>query len=90
MLPLHHNQSINVSTLGQGAFFGEFSFLDNIPRSAHAIASGDVELYILTREAFDNFSNHHKKSAILFLRGLIRSLEKRLQNTNAQLGHLIE
>lgn len=90
MLPLHHNQNINVSTLGQGAFFGEFSFLDNIPRSAHAIASGDVELYILTKEAFDNFSNHHKKSAILFLRGLIRSLVKRLQNTNAQLGHLIE
>ncbi len=90
MLPLHNGQSINVSTLGRGAFFGEFSFLDNIPRSAHAIASGDVELYILTREAFDNFSNHHKKSAILFLRGLIRSLVKRLQNTNAQLGNLIE
>jgi sulfate permease, SulP family len=90
MLPISDGKSINISTLGRGAFFGEFSFLDHIPRTANAVASGDVELYILTQEAFDNFMHTHKKSAILFLRGLIRSLVKRLQNTNAQLGNLID
>lgn len=90
MLPLKNGQNINVSTLGRGAFFGEFSFLDNIPRTANAVASGDVELYILTKEAFDSFVSSHKKSAILFLRGLIRSLVARLRNTNSQLGNLIE
>jgi len=90
MLPIHDGKTINISTLGRGAFFGEFSFLDHIPRTANAVSSGDVELYILTQEAFDNFMQTHKKSAILFLRGLIRSLVKRLQNTNAQLGNLVD
>ncbi|MDD2698158.1 MAG: cyclic nucleotide-binding domain-containing protein [Arcobacteraceae bacterium] len=90
VLPLKHGQTLNVSSLGRGAFFGEFSFLDNIPRSAHAIASGDVELYVLTREDFDNFTSNHKISAIMSLRGLVRALVWRLRNTNAQLGSLNE
>lgn len=90
VLPIKNGQTLNVSALGRGSFFGEFSFLDNIPRSANAIANGDVELYVLTREAFDNFTNTHKKSAILFLRGLIRALVWRLRNTNSQLSHLNE
>ncbi len=90
MLPLHGEHELNISTLGSGNFFGEFSFLESIPRTANAVASGDVEIYILTREAFDNFIHEHKKSAILFLRSLISSLVLRLRNTNAQLEHLTE
>jgi hypothetical protein len=49
-----------------------------------------VELYVLTREDFDNFTSNHKISAIMFLRGLVRALVWRLRNTNAQLGSLNE
>ncbi|HEY5900652.1 MAG TPA: SulP family inorganic anion transporter [Burkholderiales bacterium] len=85
VLPIQDGQGHHLATFGRGDFFGEMSFLDREPRSADAIASGDTELYVLTRERFDQFAADHKRIALNLLEGLARSLAIRLRYTNSEL-----
>lgn len=90
VLPLENGQNLHISSFGRGSFFGEFSFLDDAPRSADAVADTDVNLFVLSRTDFDSFASEHKKSALLFIESLSRALAWRLRNTNIQLGSLSE
>ncbi len=40
-----------LARLGPGDFFGESAVLEDMPRSAHVVADGPVQLYALSREA---------------------------------------
>jgi SulP family sulfate permease len=72
--------------MGKGNFFGEFGFLDGGGRYADAIADSDVDLFVLSREAFDEFSQYHKKAALMFMEGLATILVNRLRITSTELG----
>jgi SulP family sulfate permease len=85
MLPIQDGQGHHLATFGRGDFFGEMSFLDRELRSADAVASGDTELYVLTRERFDEFAGEHKRIALNLLEGLARSLAIRLRYANSEL-----
>jgi SulP family sulfate permease len=85
MLPLEVGQSHHLATFNRGDFFGEMAFLDRNPRSADAIASGDTELYVLTRERFDELASGHKRLAMNLLEELARALAVRLRYTNSEL-----
>jgi putative ABC transport system ATP-binding protein len=44
--------SRTVATLGEGQFFGEVALVENKPRNATVLAKDDVELYTLSKAAF--------------------------------------
>lgn len=90
LLPLGSGHSHHVSTFGKGAFFGEMSFLDKGTRSAGAIAFTDTDLFVLSREKFNDLSDSHKKFAINLLGGLARVLSDRLRYTNVENRRLSE
>jgi SulP family sulfate permease len=78
----------HLATFGRGSFFGEMSFLDRGERSADAVAFTDTELFVLSRERFDEVTAHHKRLAIQLLDGIARILALRLRYANAELRTL--
>lgn len=90
VLPLSGQRSHHLATFGRGDFFGEMSFLDGEPRSADAIASTDVDLYVLSRARFDSISGEHKRLALNLMEGLARVLAHRLRHTNREVRALEE
>jgi SulP family sulfate permease len=85
VLPLSDRMSHHLGTFGRGAFFGEMAFLDGEVRSANAVAFVDTELYVLSRRAFDKFSEDHKKLGLKLMEGIASVLASRLRYTNAEL-----
>lgn len=63
--------------LGEGSFFGEMAILDNIPRSASAIAETNTELIIVDRNAFLSKINENP-----FIKFTISTLTHRLRRVN--------
>jgi cGMP-dependent protein kinase len=54
-----------IRTLNENEFFGERSLFINEPRSATAIANGQVELYVLEKESFKNILENNLKDHIV-------------------------
>jgi CRP/FNR family transcriptional regulator, cyclic AMP receptor protein len=76
--------NVTLAILGQGEFLGEMALLDDLPRSADAIALDDSQLYVLNRKDFLAFlsNNGHTVYAIL------NSLSRRLRKTDDQLAEM--
>jgi len=85
MLPLGGAKSHHLATFGRGDFFGEMAFLDRQQRSADAIASTDVDLFVLSRHRFDALAESHRKLAMSLFEGIARMLAIRLRYANAEL-----
>ncbi len=88
MLPLSGEEAHHLASFGRGDFFGEMAFLDRDPRSADAIAFTDADLFVLSRQRFDEFSAEHPRLATQLLGGLARVLAIRLRYANAELRAL--
>lgn len=86
MLPYPGRKSVHLNTIGQNNFFGEFSFLEGVPHYTDTIASSDTDLYSISRESFDLFSEHHKKASLRFMESLAAVLAERLRLTRSELG----
>lgn len=86
MLPFNDHKSVHLSTIGQNNFFGEFSFLEGSPHYTNVIAASDTDLYVISREAFTAFSEHHKKASFHFMQSLAIELADRLRLTRSELG----
>jgi SulP family sulfate permease len=84
-LPMPGGQSYHLTTIGAGNFFGEMAFLNSHPRSANAIAMTDVDLFVLSRAAFDAVSTEHKRMAINLITALASTLALRLRYADAEL-----
>jgi len=78
-------QEISLTVFGKGEHFGELSLLDNLGRSADAIAMDKVECYTLQRSDFHSAIMKNPKIAIRVL----EVLAKRLRNTDQQVENLI-
>lgn len=76
--------NVTLAILGQGEFLGEMALLDELPRSADAIALEETQLYILNRKDFLSFlaGNTHTVYAIL------NSLSRRLRRMDDQLAEM--
>ncbi|HZF71455.1 SulP family inorganic anion transporter [Sulfuricurvum sp.] len=86
MLPYPERKSVHLSTVGKNNFFGEFSFLEGVPHYTNSIAGADTDVYCIKREAFDLFSEHHKKASFHFMLSLSAVLAERLRLTRSELG----
>lgn len=78
----------HLATFGHGDFFGDMAFLDKGKRSANAICVGDVSLFVLSRNEFDNFSEKHPEIKGKFFERLAYVISKRLRQTDIELGVL--
>jgi SulP family sulfate permease len=88
LLPLDATRSRHLASFGRGSFFGEMAFLDHQPRSADAVAFTDCELYVLSRQRFDQLVERHKLLGLNLMEGLARLLASRLRHTDAELNAL--
>lgn len=71
----------SLSVLEKGDFFGEMSILEDVPRTADAIAKTDVELVRINQSTFDEMLRHNGEIAVRML----RKLSRRLRETTAML-----
>ncbi|OFZ14422.1 MAG: hypothetical protein A2X86_05635 [Bdellovibrionales bacterium GWA2_49_15] len=78
----------SLSTFKKGDFFGDMSFLDHAVRSANAVASGDVSLYVLSRAEFDKCVARRKDIAAVLFEGLSKAISHRLRQSNIELRSL--
>jgi len=75
------DESKSLSVLEKGDFFGEMSILEDVPRTADAIARTDVELVRINQSTFDEMLRHNGEIAVRML----RKLSRRLRETTALL-----
>ena len=64
--------------------FGEMALLDDMPRSATAIANTNVIIFEIQRERFLNFIENNKEAGVKILMKLAKILSSRLRETDAK------
>lgn len=74
-----------ITKLRQGTHFGELSLIDNLPRSASAVAVGNTSLLILRKERFDELIGHHPRIGNKILVNVAKVISERLRITTDQL-----
>lgn len=77
-VPTKRGDEVTLAMLTDGDFFGEMALLDDMPRSANAMALEDTQLYVLNRTDFLAFlfQNEHA------VRTIIQALSLRLRKTD--------
>lgn len=76
--------TVMLAILGQGEFLGEMALLDNLPRSADAIALEDSQLYTLNRKDFLFFLKNNDNA----VHAILSSLSLRLRKTDNLLAEM--
>jgi sulfate permease, SulP family len=80
----------HLATFGRGDTFGEIAFLDRGLRSADAVALTGVDLFVLSRQRFDELAERHPRLGTHFFEALARSLALRLRQADAEISVLGE
>jgi CRP/FNR family cyclic AMP-dependent transcriptional regulator len=78
-------REVILSILGDGDFFGEMALIDDLPRSAHVIATQDSTLLVLRREDFHRCLEGSPRIAL----GLLRAMSRRLRQADDKIGGLV-
>jgi SulP family sulfate permease len=88
--PMGAGRTRHVASFGRGDFFGGLAFLDGQPRGNDAIASTDTEMYVLSREQFNQIAEGHKRLAYTLVTAMARTLALRLRHADSELAMLQE
>lgn len=78
-----------LAVLKPGDFFGEMSLIDDVERSADAIANEPSTLLSIDRNSFDSILFLNKEMAYTILWNFVKTLSKRLRDTNEKLRALL-
>lgn len=78
------NDTHVLSRLEKGDFFGEMAILENMPRTADAVAHTDVKLIPINGSRFDEMLRRNPEIAVR----IIRKYSKRLRESNALIEKL--
>lgn len=70
------HESHVLSTLEKGDFFGEMAVVENIPRSADAVAKTQVRVVAINGSAFDEMLRRNPEIAIRIIRKYIKRLRE--------------
>ena len=90
VLPLNNGGHHNLAAFGRGHFFGEIAFLDHHSRSADAVATSAVDLFVISRARFDAMAQSHPLVDVKMFARLARALAIRLRRTDAELRAIYE
>jgi CRP-like cAMP-binding protein len=80
-----NGESHLLSHLEKGDFFGEMALLENVPRSADAIARTEVKALVINGSRFDEMLHKNPEIAVR----IIRKYSKRLREANTLLERLV-
>ncbi len=78
-------KSHTLAVLEKGDFFGEMAIVNQVKRTATAVAVDDVRLLVFDRTGFLNMVTKNAKIGL----NIIDKLCRRLQNANLQIQHLV-
>lgn len=81
----HTDSEIVIGHLEEGMALGEFSLIDEQPRSASAYAETDVEARKLTLKAFEKLSKDHPHLGNSLLRFISKQIIQKMRIANTQL-----
>jgi CRP-like cAMP-binding protein len=85
------NDTRVLAVLGKGDFFGEMCMLeDEVPRSATAVATTDIEAVMIDRSAFTFILKHNPEIAIRMMRKLALRLEHTTHLLEEAVGHKVD
>lgn len=87
---LDRGQERPMASFGRGDFFGGLAFLDGEKRPNNAIAVTDTEVYVLTRERFNEFAKVHRTLGFNLAMSMARVVATRLRRAETQLAMLQE
>lgn len=85
LLPLPGGKRHHLATIGRGDFFGEMSFLDRGKRSADAVAKTNCDLYVISREEFNNRVYRDAVIGVRVFARIARAISVRLRQTDTEL-----
>ena len=88
--PLGAGRTRHAASFGRGDFFGGLAFLDGQPRGNDAVAATDTEMYVLSREQFNQIAEGHKRLAFTLVTAIARTLALRLRHADSELAMLQE
>jgi hypothetical protein len=74
-----------LASVGNGQIFGELAFLDNLPRTAHAVAAQPSILLVIPRSEFNQLMHREPHLGMVVMRNVATELSNRLRRTNAAL-----
>ncbi|MBI4693370.1 MAG: SLC26A/SulP transporter family protein [Gammaproteobacteria bacterium] len=80
----------HIATFGRGDFFGDLAFLDRGQRSADAIAERVTDLFVISRQRFDEVAKLHPRLAQHFFASMAHSIALRLRHADGELQALRE
>jgi CRP-like cAMP-binding protein len=81
--PLNLKSDLPIRTLCAGEIFGEFAFIDRLPRSASAFSVTDVQVLVLSREAFDRLAAEKPALALALIQNIATTLTERIRDITA-------
>ncbi len=85
MAPISGSRQVHhIASYGRGDFFGGLAFLDDRVRVDHAVASTDIELFVLTLEQFNLLAEEHKRLALILMTAISRTLAQRLRHADGE------
>ncbi len=85
MAPISGSRQFHhIASFGRGDFFGGLAFLDDRARSDNAIASSDIDLFVLSLEQFNMLAEEHKKLALILIIAISRTLAQRLRHADGE------
>lgn len=79
-----------MASMSEGASFCEMTLLDNEIRTVTARAQGDVEVWIITREAFDAMRTEAPDLRSSIILSILWAMRERLRRTSSELIALYE
>lgn len=77
-----------LGTVARGTIIGEIALIDGLPRSAGVRATGPVDAYELTHEAFTRIAREHPAIGIKIQAGIGAVLGTRLRRANALIAEI--
>jgi SulP family sulfate permease len=90
VLPLGGDNYHNLASFGRGSFFGEIAFLDRGTRSANALATTAVDLFVISRARFDESSRAQPLIGVKIFARIARTLALRLRHSDRELSAFYE
>src|SRR5439155_21720661 len=74
-----------LALLSPGDVFGEMALIENVPRSARAVAHTDTTLFVLGRDDLSRWLRSDPATAVGFFVVLLRVLSDRLRRSSQEL-----
>jgi len=88
--PIERSKTKPVASFGRGDFFGGLAFMDAKPRPHDAVALTDTEVYVLTRDQFEQMALVHRKLAFNLANSMALTFAMRLRRAERKIAMLQE